>query len=44
MTELLGGVLRVPIAVWATLFVTGLLAWLSLLAAVKAEQRVYTRS
>jgi hypothetical protein len=51
MTELLVGVLRVPISVWATLVVTGLLAWLSLLAAMKAEQRVgdgrrpiYTRS
>ena len=40
MTELLGGVLRVPISLWAILFVTGLFAWLSLLAAVKAEQRV----
>ena len=40
MTELLGGVLRVPISLWAILFVTGLFAWLSLLATVQAEQRV----
>ena len=40
MIELLGGVLRVPISLWAILFVTGLFVWLSLLAAVKAEQLV----
>jgi hypothetical protein len=36
----LAGVLRIPISLWASLLVAGLFAWLSLLAAVKAEQKV----
>jgi hypothetical protein len=40
MTEMLDGVARISVFLWATLFAAGLFAWLSLLAAVKAEQKV----
>ena len=40
MIELLAGVARVPVSLWAILLVAGLFAWLSLLAAMKAEKRV----
>ena len=43
MIELLAGVARIPVSLWASLFVAGVFAWLSLLAAIKAEQHVRAR-
>jgi len=43
MIELLAGVARIPASLWAGLFAAGLFAWLSLLAAIKAEQNIHAR-